>query len=334
MDTGSDLNLIKLSVLNPQVLVDESNCYRLTGINEQVTQTLGKVELTLQVNNSYIETEFHVVHPNFNISHEGIPGKPFLRKNKLIIDFKTNQVIFADTHEQIISPRTEAILTINVNQFPDTNNLLIHNQTITENLICGNVITQTENGKIKIPVSNISEKDIHIKNLTIEELAYEEYREEKTYIVSSEQSQRKANANRISLLRNSIQTDHLNTEEKESIQDICDLYSDIFYLEGDRLTSTDAVYHEINTPAAVEPINERPYRLPFRHKLEIDKQIKELEENQIITPSKSPWNAPLLVVPKKPDKNGEVKFRVCVDFRKLNNISKATRILSLISQTF
>lgn len=99
MDTRSDLNLIKLSVLNPQVLVDESHCFRLTGINEQVTQTLGKVELTLQINNSNTETEFHLVHPNFNIPHEKILGKPFIKKNELIIDFKTNQVVFADTHE-------------------------------------------------------------------------------------------------------------------------------------------------------------------------------------------------------------------------------------------
>jgi hypothetical protein len=47
LDTGSDLNLIKLSVLDPQVLVNEEICYRLTGINEHSTQTLGKVELTL-----------------------------------------------------------------------------------------------------------------------------------------------------------------------------------------------------------------------------------------------------------------------------------------------
>lgn len=263
MDTGSDLNLTKLSVLNPNVLVNESNCFRLTGINEQITQTLGKVELTLQINNSNIETEFHVVHPNFNIPHKGILGKPFIRENKLIIGFKTNQVIFADTHEQIIPPRTEAIFTINVSQFPDTSNLLIHNQIIAENLICGNVMTQTKNSRINIPVINILEKNIHIKKLTIEELAYEEYQEEKTYTILSGQSQRKADSSRLSLLRNSIQADHLNSEEKESIQDICDLYSDIFYLEGDRLTSTDAVYHEINTPATVQPINEHPYRLPF-----------------------------------------------------------------------
>jgi hypothetical protein len=69
-------------------LVNEEICYRLTGINEHSMQILGKVELTLQICNNEISTEFHVVHPNFNIPHEGILGKPFLKNNKLIIDFQ------------------------------------------------------------------------------------------------------------------------------------------------------------------------------------------------------------------------------------------------------
>lgn len=81
------------------------------------------------------------------------------------------------------------------------------------------------------------------------------------------------------------------------------------------------MFHEINTPSNVQPINERPYRLPFKHKDEINKQMKKLEEDQIIAPSRSPWNAPLLVVPKKADKDGVVQYRVCVDFRKLNQVS-------------
>jgi hypothetical protein len=37
LDIGSDVNLIKLSVLNPQVLVNETICHRLTRINEHAT---------------------------------------------------------------------------------------------------------------------------------------------------------------------------------------------------------------------------------------------------------------------------------------------------------
>lgn len=49
--------------------------------------------------------------------------------------------------------------------------------------------------------------------------------------------------------------------------------------------------------------------------------MEALEREGVITDSESPWNAPLLVVPKKPDVNGQVKYRVCVDFRRLNEVT-------------
>ena len=38
-------------------------------------------------------------------------------------------------------------------------------------------------------------------------------------------------------------------------------------------------------------------------------------------PSKSEWNFPLVVVPKKMDASGKQKWRICIDFRKLNEAS-------------
>ncbi|KAL4083643.1 hypothetical protein QTP88_028959 [Uroleucon formosanum] len=93
------------------------------------------------------------------------------------------------------------------------------------------------------------------------------------------------------------------------------------HLSGDTLTSTTTIQHEIRTPENATPINVRPYRLPYAHRQEIVKQTKELEENKIIQPSDSPWNAPLIVVPKKPDAQGKLQYRVCVDFRRLNQIA-------------
>jgi len=49
--------------------------------------------------------------------------------------------------------------------------------------------------------------------------------------------------------------------------------------------------------------------------------MEELESPNIIQPSESPWNAPLIVVPKKPDAQGNPKYRVCVDFRLLNELT-------------
>jgi len=81
------------------------------------------------------------------------------------------------------------------------------------------------------------------------------------------------------------------------------------------------VAHEIKTRADAAPVNVRPYRLPEKHKQEVNRQIKEMLQNKIIRTSVSQWNAPLLVVPKKADASGKPKLRVVVDFRKLNNIT-------------
>jgi hypothetical protein len=41
----------------------------------------------------------------------------------------------------------------------------------------------------------------------------------------------------------------------------------------------------------------------------------------IIVPSTSPWNSPILVVPKTADASGKRKWRIPVDFRKLNDVT-------------
>jgi len=44
-------------------------------------------------------------------------------------------------------------------------------------------------------------------------------------------------------------------------------------------------------------------------------------KQEIIRPSISQWDAPLLVVPKKTDASGKPKLRVVIDFRKLNDFT-------------
>jgi hypothetical protein len=44
-------------------------------------------------------------------------------------------------------------------------------------------------------------------------------------------------------------------------------------------------------------------------------------KDEIIIPSKSEWNFPLIVVPKKLDASGKRKWRICIYFRKLNEVT-------------
>lgn len=120
------------------------------------------------------------------------------------------------------------------------------------------------------------------------------------------QPEPQADSNRIQRLNDALRTTHLNSEEQKSLETICHHYSDIFFLDGDKVTATSAVAHEIRTSEAMPPIYVKPYRLPQRHRQEITEQMEAVKQEGIIAASESPWNAPLLVVPKKPDVNGKV----------------------------
>jgi hypothetical protein len=89
-------------------------------------------------------------------------------------------------------------------------------------------------------------------------------------------------------------------------------------LPGEKLSCTPVVKHEIGLEPGTEPVNSRPYRLPESQKQEVRRQVEELKEGGIITESTSPWNSPLLVVPKKADATGEKRWRLVIDYRKLN----------------
>ena len=57
-------------------------------------------------------------------------------------------------------------------------------------------------------------------------------------------------------------------------------------------------------------------------KMEAEKWLKL----GIVEPSNSPWSSPVVLVPKKAinpeDPTEERRFRLCVDFRKLNTVTK------------
>ena len=83
----------------------------------------------------------------------------------------------------------------------------------------------------------------------------------------------------------------------------------MFYLPGDELTFTTAAEQAIPTPA-IDPtrgINTKPYRIPEVHRKEVQRQTEQMLRDGIIGPSNSPWNSPILVIPKKADASGKKK---------------------------
>lgn len=115
-----------------------------------------------------------------------------------------------------------------------------------------------------------------------------------------------------------LRTHHLNEEEACNLMNLCREYSDVFYVEGEQLTFTNQIKHAINTTDEI-PVYSKTYRYPYIHREEVQNQIQSMLRQGIIRPSTSAWSAPIWVVPKKSDASGKVKWRLVVDFRKLND---------------
>ncbi|GFU78523.1 retrovirus-related Pol polyprotein from transposon 412 [Trichonephila clavipes] len=92
-------------------------------------------------------------------------------------------------------------------------------------------------------------------------------------------------------------------------------------LENAELNSSDighttVTQHRIDT-ADHPPIKQHPRHLPFAKQEEVGTLLREMQENDIIEPSSSPWASPIVLVRKK---DGSTRF--CVDYRKLNDVTK------------
>ncbi|KAL6417636.1 hypothetical protein ACFW04_012606 [Cataglyphis niger] len=119
------------------------------------------------------------------------------------------------------------------------------------------------------------------------------------------------------VINDSLRLNHLNKEESDHVSRLIDKQQDLFHLPGSKLGFTSVIKHKIVT-SDEQPINTKQYRFPPIHKEEIDKQIKELLDNDVIKPSESPYNSPLWIVPKKADFKGNKRWRMVIDYRALN----------------
>lgn len=137
-----------------------------------------------------------------------------------------------------------------------------------------------------------------------------------------DQEQHNETSRREQEILETIKANELSRDERTLMESVIHKYSDIFYLEGDNLGFTDIIEHRIDLEPGKGPVHAQPYKIPHSYKPEVKRQIREMLDQNIIRPSISPYNAPIVVVRKKGlDKNGNPKLRICLDFRRLNDVT-------------
>lgn len=116
---------------------------------------------------------------------------------------------------------------------------------------------------------------------------------------------------------NLFRTTHLSPEEETKLKSILQANKEVFHEPNSKLTCATKIECSINTTDDL-PVHQRVYPYPAAYAEEVNKQIKKLLDDGIIRPSRSAWTSPVWIVPKKSDASGEKKFRMVIDYRKIN----------------
>ena len=108
----------------------------------------------------------------------------------------------------------------------------------------------------------------------------------------------------------------LNEQQQETLQRLFKKYRDVFAVDQSELEHTNIIEHHIDLEHN-RPIRSKPYRASPQDRQKIKDHIEEMLEQGVIRESTSAYSFPVVLV-KKRGRND----RFCVDYRRLNQITK------------
>ena len=361
LDTGTSHSLLKAS--KAQVALGKYDVTLISATGDPI-MVKGTTNVTLGVNDKYVDLKMIVVDDMTKFSYDGILGIDFLRKTNAIIDLKRNKLDIDGTCVKLrMRDRMERnkinIITsfqvdyhfpnetfeVRLNQketFERNSQRLVHVQVIDPQsqqppptdqcyvttskslgripLVVARSVGQLSSGNcMPVLVMNPSDTDIHLDKgicITKAELTPMYQR----VIFANDKKKRIDMINMINEIqrnkpieRDDIEVDEVFEAHKDDLVSLLNRYRNNVSLPGEPPGRTKLIKHKIclDTP---KPLYTPQYRVAACHQNALDQQIEEMLQDKVIRESKSPYNSPLVIVPK-PDGS----IRPCVDFRNINS---------------
>ena len=118
-----------------------------------------------------------------------------------------------------------------------------------------------------------------------------------------------------------LQDRNIMTDIRQKFKELCKEYGETFSKNNEDIGRTKLVKMDIDTGDS-PPVSSRPYTLPLKYYEWVQREIESLERAGVITKSMSKWASPIVIVPKKSAPGEPLKRRLCVDFRKVNELQQ------------
>ena len=117
-----------------------------------------------------------------------------------------------------------------------------------------------------------------------------------------------------------LQDKEISADIHQRFKELCEEYGEAFSKHNEDIGRTKLVKMDIDTGDS-PPVSSRPYTLPLKHYEWVQRETESLEWAEVIKKSMSNWASPIVVVPKK-SAPGEPPKRLCIDFRKVNELQQ------------
>ena len=118
-----------------------------------------------------------------------------------------------------------------------------------------------------------------------------------------------------------LQDADITPSTRSAFDALCEKYPTVFSKGNEDIGRTQLVTMDIDMGDS-PPVSSRPYTLALKHHRWVQEEIETLERVGIITKSMSPWASPIVIVPKKSQPGEPRKKRLCIDFRKINDLQQ------------
>ena len=344
LDTGAQISLASHAFFqnsefsNTELLAPDYDVVR--GVSGNHLPILGKIQLPIDIENKIFWSSIHIVK---GLNQAVILGLDFMEKHNVSLNLGTKTIKIAESNvtspvetklhfartsqRVVIPPKHETLLPVRISRLKRQQVVLLEPWGSLEDnsLVGAKTLSMVQNQTGVMKVCNPTDNEIVIGNntivATIEVVEIADIRSFDIPRETQNNSTRSFKTTKKKKIKTPLHFDlsesDLNENQKENLQTFLNDHRDVFATNLSELGKTVGRYgHKIDTLDA-PPVRMPFYRQPPHLQKEIDRQVQELLDNDIIEESNSEYHSPVVLVKKK-----DGKFRFCVDYRKLNKITK------------
>ena len=349
LDTGATVTLINAPIWKqcapPAVHLTPWTQNRLIGVNGSPLHSLGATTIDITIRGSHFTASIIVVD---GLTADAILGLDFLKKYNCTIDIGQKSLflnngeltvhlmgsdedasattpIHAVLHETIVLPaKSEAELSTKIDHpIYSTPLVLVENALLNKSrALVARAVASPVDQNLIVRVINPTPDPVTLHRGT--KIATLEHLQDTDIMVSTITSNdhRAMPYDNVSPTKRKLLWDtaqeaqDLTENERDELYMLFLAYEDIFASHSNDFGRTGAIKHPINTQNT-PPIRQQPRRIPPHQRGEASQLIDNMLQQDVIQRSSSPWASPIVLVKKK---DGSLRF--CVDYRKLNGITR------------